>query len=76
MRISLTKILKSDQLVLVFYLTNQKQDKLLGVTLAVTPPTSIKATNGAGEPNLTFSTELTGFSNVRMMLKFVYVQFY
>ena len=42
LRVSTTKVVKPDQLVLVLYLTNQKQSKLSGVTLSVEPPSNTK----------------------------------
>ena len=63
-RVTLTKVFKDNQLVLVFFLTNQKQERLSGVSLVVTPPTTMKAATGAGGHDLTFTSDLTGFANV------------
>lgn len=60
-RVALTKVLKDDELVLVLYLTNQKQEMLSGVSLTVTPPTTMKVSSGS---STSFSTDLPGFGNV------------
>ena len=41
-RVSLTKVLKPDQLVVVIFLTNQKQSEQSGVTLTIEPPSNMK----------------------------------
>ncbi len=63
---SLTKIFKPDELVLIFNITNQKQDKLSGVTIAIDPPTATKATSGKGEQDLALTFDLAGFANVML----------
>ena len=60
----MTKVFKDDELILVFYLTNQKQEKLLGVTLNITPPTTMKGRTGVGGHDLSFTVDLGGFANV------------
>jgi len=63
-RVSLTKVLKPDQLVVVIFLTNQKQSQQSGVTLAVEPPSNMKAYTASGETDLTLYTDIPGFGNV------------
>ena len=42
LRVSLTKVLKPDHLVVVIFLTNQKQNEQSEVTLAIEPPSNMK----------------------------------
>lgn len=42
LRVSLTKVLKPDHLVVVIFLTNQKQSEQSEVTLAIEPPSNMK----------------------------------
>ena len=42
LRVSLTKVLKLDSLVLVLFLTNQKQHKLTDISVMVNPPLNLK----------------------------------
>ena len=43
-RLTLTKVFKLDQLVVVIHVTNQKQTPLPAVTMKIDPPTTMKAT--------------------------------
>ena len=61
LRVTLTKVLKPDQLVLVIFLTNQKQTEITGVNLSIELPSNMKTTSG----ELTLTTNISGFGNVR-----------
>jgi AP-4 complex subunit epsilon-1 len=62
LRLCMTKLLKPDQLVLVLFLTNQKQASLTGVSLSLKPSSNLQAKTGSGEVDLTFQTSLAGFA--------------
>jgi len=50
-RVSLTKVLKPDQLVVVIFLTNQKQSQQSGVTLSIEPPSNMKVSTDVTTAN-------------------------
>ena len=63
---SLTKVFKPAELVLVFFLTNQKQEKLSEAKMVIDPPTTMKASKG--EESLSFTVDLSGFASVCMQI--------
>jgi AP-4 complex subunit epsilon-1 len=62
LRLSVTKLVKPDQLVLVLFLTNQKQASLTGVSLSLKPSSNLQARTGNGSADLGFQTSLTSFA--------------
>ena len=64
MRITASKILKPDQLILVLILTNQKQSGVDNITLTIEPPSNLKVTTQEETTDLTWKGELDGFANV------------
>ena len=64
LRLSLTKVLKPDQLVLVLLMTNQTQKDLSNVSLTLETPSNMKATTPSGGKDLSLTTNINGFGNV------------
>ena len=67
MRITATKILKPDELVIVLILTNQKQSQVNGVSLTVNPPSNVKLSSNDKGSDLTWKGDIEGFGNVRSL---------
>ena len=63
-RMSLTKVFKSDELVVVIHVTNQNQSSLPSVALTITPP-SVMKTQLVSESNMETVLDLPGFGTVR-----------
>ncbi len=61
---SVTKVLKPDQLVVVLFVTNQKQAEVSHVSLSLEKPSNTRGTTLAGGEDLSKSGDLTGFGTV------------
>ena len=70
LRVSLTKVLKPDQLVLVLFLTNQKQADVTGVSLTIEKPSNTMAITGEGSTDLSLNTDIGGFGTVSERLNY------
>jgi hypothetical protein len=57
-------VLKPDQLVLVLFLTNQKQKDVTNASLTIETPSNMKATTPSGGKDLSLTTDIPGFGNV------------
>ena len=64
MRISASKIIKQNELVVILVLTNQKQSQVENGSLTVDPPSNVKVTSQDQGSELTWKGELKGFGNV------------
>ncbi len=64
LRVSVTKVLKPDQLVVVLFVTNQKQAEVSHVSLSVEKPSNTRATTLSGVNDLSMTTNLAGFGTV------------
>ncbi len=64
LRVSVTKVLKPDQLVAVLFVTNQKQAEVSHVSLSVEKPSNTRATTLSGVNDLSMTTNLAGFGTV------------
>ncbi|CAI8050729.1 AP-4 complex subunit epsilon-1 [Geodia barretti] len=62
LRLTVTKLVSPDQLVVVLFLTNQKQASLSDVTLSLKPSSNLTAKASSGVTDLSFKTSLTGFA--------------
>ena len=65
MRITATKVLKPDELIIVLVATNQKQSRVDGVTLTVATPSNVKLhVTGGDTSELTWDGHIEGFGSV------------
>ena len=64
LRVSVTKVLKPDQLVVVLFVTNQKQAEVTGVSVTMEKPSNTKATTGDGKEDLSVRSNIAGFGTV------------
>ncbi len=61
---SVTKVLKPDQLVVVLFVINQKQAEVSHVSLSLEKPSNTQATTLTGVDDLSMSGDLGGFGTV------------
>lgn len=71
LRVTLTKVLMPDKLVLVLFLANQKQNELSGISLMLDPPSNLKALTSSGTEDLSLQTTIAGFGNVSHVITLV-----
>ena len=63
-RVTLTKVFKPDELVVVIHVTNQNQASLSAVTMTIDPPSVMKA-ELVSEDKMETTMDLPGFGTVR-----------
>ena len=66
-RVTLTKVFKPDELVVVIHVTNQNQASLSAVTMTIDPPSVMKA-ELVSEDKMETIMDLPGFGTVRTLL--------